>query len=378
MAYKFETQYNSPNYTPAAQVAAVFGQPRVVKGVTEHWWGLPDTGLTYEGVISWLCRPGGNTSAHTVTDGPTRRVACIVGFENAAWHSGSAIGNATTIGNENNCNTSAKASTTDVSAELLADIRDPAAYGDVLLYGHNDWTPTQCPGHFDMNEIDQLSYKKKPGSNWGEVTDIVVTPPAPVEAEWVRNVKDITDVKLSVLPAEGAPVVDLNTLQVVPNSIIPKGTQVDIAKETTVGGKKFYISSFSATKGMARGILANHLGVPATPPAQEKPEWLKNLVDIADVDMYARSKAPVLNLADGKTIRYLELNDQVRVIKSTTVLGQPLLILNGEVECIEPIYLSDKRISNPSDDLEKRLSTLEAIVKAIEDFLTLIFKSYKR
>lgn len=382
MAYKFETQYNSPNYTPAAQVAAVFGQPRVVKGVTEHWWGQPNTGLTYEGVISWLCRPGGNTSAHTVTDGPTRRVACIVDFANAAWHAGNAVGNATTIGNENNCNTSAKKSTTDVAAELLADIRDPAAYGDVLVYGHNNWTSTQCPGHFDINEIDRISYTKKTGNNWGEVSGMNTTPAPsqlppvpPVQAEWVRNVKDITDVKLTVLPASGTNVIDLNTLQIVPNSIIPKGTQVDIAKETTVGGKKFYISSYSATKGMARGILASDLGIPAQPPAQEKPEWLKNLVDIADVDMWTRSLAPVLNLADGKTITQLPINTKVRVIKATHILGEDLLVLDGETSAIQTIYLSDKPLVDSTKDIEQDvkingiMDLLRAIGEAFAQFL---------
>lgn len=379
MAYKFETHYNSPNYTPHAQVVAVFGLARDY-ATTEHWWGEPDSGMTYEGVISWLCRPGGNTSAHLVVDGPTRRVACIVDFVNAAWHAGSARGNATTIGVENNPNTAAKSSTTDVTAEVLADIRD--AFGDKLVYGHNNWTSTRCPGHFDINEIDQLSYKKKSGANWGDVTSVVTTPPptppAPVVAEWVRNVKDITDVKLSVLPAGGANVYDLNTLQVVPNSTIPKGTQVDIAKETTVGGKKFYISSYSATKGMARGILASELGVPAQPPAQEKPEWLKNLQDIADVDMWTRSETPVLNLADGKTVQMLPINTKVRIIKSTRVLDEALLVLDGEKTAIQTVYLSDKPLTNQNDDLEKRVTALEGIVNAIVEFLSSMFKGFKK
>lgn len=385
MAYKWETQYNSPNFTPAAQVAAVFGLARVVKGVTEHWYGQPDTGMTYEGVISWLCRPGGNSSAHIVVDGPTRRAACIIDLENAAWHAGNAVGNATTIGVENNCNTAAKASTTDVTAEVLADIRDPAAYGDVLVYGHSDWTPTQCPGHFDINEIDRISYTKKPGANWGEVSGMNTTPAPsqlppipPVEAEWVRNVKDITDVKLTVLPAGGTNVIDLNTLQVVPNSLIPRGTNVDIAKETTVGGKKFYISSYSATKGMARGILASDLGTLVTPPVQEKPEWQKNLQDIADIDMWTRSLTPVLNLADGKTVTQLPINTKVRVIKATHVLGEDLLVLDGETTCIQKLYLSDTPIKNETEDLEKRMSALEALVAKIMAFLTSVFNNFNK
>lgn len=389
MGYRYETQFNSPNYTPASQVLAAYGVQPTKTGATEHWWGAPNTGATYEGVISWLCRPGGNTSAHYVVDGPTRRVACLVSPFDAAWHAGSARGNASTIGVENNPNTAAKASTTDVTSELLADLRDPNAFGDILLYGHNNWNATQCPGHFDINEIDRISYTKQPGTAWGDVKDkvtatppppppVVVVPPAPVVAEWVRNIKDITDSKLIVLPAAGAYVYDLNTLQVVPNSIIPKGTSVDIAKETTIAGKLFYISSYSASKGMARGVLASELGVPAVPPVQEKPEWVKNLKDIADIDMWTRSETPVLRLADGSTERKLPINTKVRVIKSTSILGQALLVLDGETTCIEPIYLSTTPISNPNDHLAARVSTLEALVKGIIDFLSSIFTGYKK
>lgn len=381
MSYKFETQYTSGNSTPFAQVARVFGIARVISGFTEHWWGTPDTGMTYEGVINWLCRPGGNTSAHAVVDGPSRRVACIVDFMDAAWAGGTAVANATQIHIENNCNTAAKASTTDVTAEFLADLRDPACFGDQLLYGHNYWIGTQCPGHFDIDEIDRLSYTKKPGKNFGEVSNIINTPPvtpAPVEAEWVRNVKDITDEKYSVVPAAGTYVYDLNTLQPIPNTLIPRGTQVDIAKETTIGGKKFYISSYAANNLKANGIPAENLAVPAVPPAEEKPEWLKNLQDIADKDMWTRSATPVLQLADGKTTQVLPINSRVRVIKSTTVLGQNLLVLSGEKTCIETIYLSDTPISNPDSDLIKENNTLlkaiSAALNSLIEFVKSIFK----
>lgn len=391
MSYKYETHYNSPNYTPFAQVAAVFGIARQVKGFTDHWWGQPDTGMTYEGVISWLCRPGGNTSAHYVVDGPSRRVACIVSPQDASWAGGSALANATQVHIENNCNIAARMSTMDVSAELLADLRDPNAYGDQLLYGHDHWVPTQCPGHIDIDYIDQLSYKKQPGVNWGDVKDKeqprppvidppVVIPPVtqpPVQAEWVRNVVDIEDTKLVVLPAEGTAVYDLNTLQPLPNSIIPRGTMVDIAKKTTVGGQVFYISSYAATSLRAHGIPADKLGTLVKPPAQEKPEWLKNLQDIADKDMWTRSATPVLKLADGQTAEVLPVNKKVRVIKSTVVLGQPLLVLEGETTCIETIYLSDTPISNPADDLEKRVTAIEKLMRTIIEFLSGMFKNFK-
>ena len=369
MAYQYETQFNSPNYTPAAQVAKVFGIARTISGVTDHWWGTW-SGQTFEGIVSWLCRPGGNTSAHEVID--VDRVACIVGFMDAAWHSGNAIGNATTIGREHNPNPAVRQAVMNTSAENLADLRDPNAFGDVLLYGHRDWTPTQCPGDFDLNEIDRLSYTKQPGNNFGDVRDKIVTPPpAPVEAEWVRNINDIVDVKLQVLSAAGAQVYDLNTLQPIPNSTIPRGTWVDIAKATKIGNQKFYISSYAANNLKANGILVTDLGIPAEPPTQEKPEWLKNIVDIDDKDMWTRSVTPVLNLADGKTVTNLVINTKVRVIKYTTVVGNKLLVLEGETTCIEPIYLSDTPISNPDSDLEKENNTLlKSILALLQSFIT--------
>lgn len=369
MAYRFLTEYNSPNYTPAAQVAKVFGIARTISGVTDHWWGIW-SGQTFEGIVSWLCRPGGNTSAHEVID--VDRVACIVGFMDAAWHSGNAIGNATTIGREHNPNPAVRQAVMNTSAENLADLRDPNAFGDVLLYGHNFWIGTECPGDFDLNEIDKLSYTKQPGNNFGDVRDKIVTPPpAPVEAEWVRNISDIVDVKLQVLSAAGAQVYDLNTIQPIPNSTIPRGTWVDIAKATKIGNQKFYISSYAANNLKANGILVTDLGIPAEPPTQEKPEWLKNIVDIDDKDMWTRSVTPVLNLADGKTVTNLVINTKVRVIKYTTVVGNKLLVLDGETTCIEPIYLSDTPISNPDSDLEKENNTLlKSLLALLQSLIT--------
>ena len=53
MAFKYETQYNSPNYTPESQVYATWGRGRTVEAIAIHWWGDPNTGPTYEGVIAY-------------------------------------------------------------------------------------------------------------------------------------------------------------------------------------------------------------------------------------------------------------------------------------------------------------------------------------
>lgn len=456
MAYTELTQYNSPNYTPNAQVRAVFGMARTIDSITIHWWGDPNTNPSFEGVVSWLCRANGGSSAHTVATGTSRRAAWLVNGPDAAWHAGNARGNATSIGIE--CDPRARNEDYDVVAELIADIW--IAYGRRLpLVPHKSWSSTACPGHYNLDRLNSeadawFNRKKNPtptpppapavkeqsrqvynpvkkfkfnkdsriynvldysvvsgsrvypngeeieikqlltltnGNKWyrtpyssdkelatgfraEDLVEVVVAPPQP---EWIRNLKDIQDVKLTVLVAAGTRVVNLNTLVAVNDTILPKGTQIDIAKETTVGGKKYYISSYAANNNVSNGILASDLGIPEVPPVQEKPEWLKNLQDIEDKDFYARSRTPVLKLEDGSTSRYLDINEKVRITHATQIVGIDLLVVDGVKEGIETIYLSDKPIENPNEDIEKRLTALEKIVKTIVDFLSGLFKNFK-
>ena len=375
MSYKYETQYNSPNYTPGDQARATWGRPRTIEIVAQHWWGDPNTNPTYEGVIATLCNPSRQASAHFVATGTGRRVACLVDLNNASWATNSANPYSISIEGDPRC----RDEDYDVIGELIAELR--LIYGDLPIKPHRDFVATACPGNYDLARIDRIAREKIKNADinkdFGQIT-VPVVPPAPVLPEWVRNLNDITDVKLSVLPAAGTRVINLNTLAPVNDVIIPKGTQVDIAKETTVGGKKFYISSYSAQNGVSNGILTSDLGVPVVVPPVEKPEWLKNLKDIADVDMYTRSETPVLNVSDSQTVQTLPINTKVRVIKATEILGKQMLILDGEKTMVDTMYLSDKPIPAPNDDLEKRVGALEAIVAKIVEFLQSIFKNFQK
>ena len=176
MSYRYITSYNSPNYTPASQSPSVFGQPRNIKGITIHWYGNPATNPTAEGVRDYLCRSGGNTSAHFVATGTNRTVYCIVAPGDVAWHTGNATGNAITIGIE--CDPRCRDEDYDVVAELVADIR--SAYGDVPIYSHNMWTATACPGNYNIDRIDRLSYTKLSAPvEWGKGGDIHPEAPTP-------------------------------------------------------------------------------------------------------------------------------------------------------------------------------------------------------
>lgn len=176
MAYNFDTSHDSGNYTPASQAPSVFGMARQIEGITIHWWGDPNQNPQFASVRDYLCRADGNTSAHYVATGTGRQVACIVSPLDVAWHSGSAWGNARTIGIE--LDPRGRDEDFDVAAELIADIR--SAFGDVPLYWHNYFVQTTCPGIYQqlIDRLDQLSYTKFSAPiEWGQGGDI--NPKAP-------------------------------------------------------------------------------------------------------------------------------------------------------------------------------------------------------
>lgn len=166
MSYTFITKYNSPNYTSKKDTPRNYGMTRKVEGITIHWWGDPKSKPQFINIVNYLCRKGGNTSAHYVATGTGRQVACIVSPDDTAWHAGTAWGNARTIGIE--CDPRGRKEDFDVVAELVADIR--SAYGDVPLYWHSYFVSTACPGIYrtKIKDLDKLSYTKKSASQWGK------------------------------------------------------------------------------------------------------------------------------------------------------------------------------------------------------------------
>lgn len=211
-------------------------------------------------------------------------------------------------------------------------------------------------------------------------------PPKPVTPEWQKNLKDITPVKLMVLPADGTQIVNLNDLTNI--SPLAKGTYVDFVKSTVVAGNEYLISKYSADRAMPNGILRSAVGVPETPPANEKPEWLQHWEDIANVTMYTRVKAPLVNLLDGTTIKEIEINTPIEVGSMTEWAGgqyaitefstqkklaQGILIAHLDKDPIkEPEAPVEPAPEQPS--IEDRLSVIERIIKAIADFLGIKYK----
>lgn len=242
------------------------------------------------------------------------------------------------------------------SVKTLAKGEGFEAYGKILFNGSTYY-------------VTRYSFDKglKTAVNAADLDRVEVAAPDP---EWIRNLTwDDKIGKLSVLPADGTRVLNLITTSNVNDEVIPKGTQIDIVGETKVGGKRYYISSYSKTKGLPWGIPADTMGVPVVEPPKEKPEWLKNLRDIADQDFWTRSETPILNVTDGSTARTVPINTQVRITHATEILGNQYLILDGMTEVVGTVYLSDTPIDRPDEDLEKRVSLIEQFITTLIEAL---------
>lgn len=194
--------------------------------------------------------------------------------------------------------------------------------------------------------VTQYSFEKKitNGFNEADMKVYIAPAPAPVIPEWQRNLKTITPVKLMVLPAQ-TPIVDLNTGGIIKQ--LGQGTWIDFTKSTKVGGVEYLISSYSATQAMPNGIRRADVGVPAEPPVNEKPEWLKNWQDITDVPMYARADTDLVNLEDGSTVKVIPRGTKLDISSTTEWHGHKYAIT---------VYSTDKKIANGIrlDDLDMK------------------------
>ena len=94
--------------------------------------------------------------------------------------------------------------------------------------------------------------------------------------------------------------------------------------------------------------------------------------------MWTRSETPVINLKDSKTIKLLPINTQVKITHSTEVAEQGLLVLADGKTAIEAIYLSDKPIQKPDEDIQvknnKLLQKIVELLNWIVEKLKNIFK----
>ena len=108
-------------------------------GIICHHWGAD--GQSHQGVVDYLCRSGGNSSAHYVAS--SGRVTQLVHDYDRAWHAGPA-GNPRKIGIE--CRPEMSAGDIATVKSLIAAIR--AEWGPLPITGHRDYMQTDCPGRW--------------------------------------------------------------------------------------------------------------------------------------------------------------------------------------------------------------------------------------
>ncbi|WP_103061595.1 N-acetylmuramoyl-L-alanine amidase [Actinomyces qiguomingii] len=151
----------SPNYSAGRPA----GSPNVI---VIHHWGVD--GQSHQGVVDYLCRSGGNTSAHYVASAGRRTQ--IVSDRDRAWHAG-ASGNPRGIGIE--CRPEMTAGDFESVAQLVAAIRDE--HGPLPLRGHQDYMSTACPGRW-YSQLARLSTRADE-IRAGKTTSTATTPAKP-------------------------------------------------------------------------------------------------------------------------------------------------------------------------------------------------------
>lgn len=126
----------SPNHSSRARYGWL-GKPN---GIVIHHWGVD--GQSHEGVVKYLCRPRGNTSAHEVISAGL--VSLLVDHLRAAWHSGSTIGNGRKIGLE--CRPEMSDDDWDTLVQRCTDIEEK--WGSMTYGPHSQFKATACPGRY--------------------------------------------------------------------------------------------------------------------------------------------------------------------------------------------------------------------------------------
>lgn len=140
MSTKLDTRHTSPNQN---------SRPGKPKFIVIHHWG--SRGQKFANVLSWLCNPAADVSAHYVAgDGQRAR---IVALHKRAWHAGTDYGNDYGVGIE--CRPEATDSDYALVAACIREIR--AQYGNLPLRPHSSFVATACPGVWDLEHLDRLA-----------------------------------------------------------------------------------------------------------------------------------------------------------------------------------------------------------------------------
>lgn len=335
MSYKLEWK-PSPNFTPASQTQAFYGQPRVIKFGAGHWWNTPEAGARHDGIVSIFLNPARQGSAHAVLS--AGRVTEMVRAKDTAWTTNNANPYTYSIETDprimykwgwNNPSAANKALGNQIF-ETLAEYIADKGYHNLTWYPHKKWFSTQC-NPIKWNEvmtrakqIYAAKHAPKPTVSW-------------VAVDKPRKMQVIRDTYVYELPAVKAV-----------GDVLKKGTLVDIASKTS--GGSWLRSAYSTSKKLNQGIKAVDMGeIPVEPP---KPEWVKNLVDIKDVKLMVLS--PTAVIYDLNTLKPvgspIPQKTWVDIAKQTTVKGKVYLISNYAADNAMPNGVLQTDLGLPAPD----------------------------
>lgn len=444
MSYRKEWK-QSPNFTPGAQTSAIYGRGRTVEIGAGHWWGLPQAGYSHQGVVNSFLNAARQVSANAVLS--SGLVTEMVRREDTSWCTGSANPYTYSIEVDPRIQ-SGDQGVRNTLVEYLADTglcylpwkphkywmqtecnpidwesirRDAVALAEsrklpswkngLETWSEQTWYTVEGAALRDLTnpgKVIKTFSKNTPilikgkayvagkayllskfafenGTGQG-ISDSELSPNKIAEAEkpeWQRNLVDILPVKLMVIPSQTA-VVNLKDLSVIKN--IGQGTWIDFGKKTTVNGKTYLISSYSAANAMPNGILEDDVKVPAVPPKSEKPAWLEKWQDIVDVKMYARADTDLVDLVTGKSIKTIARATPVDISSTTEWHGQKYAITaySTEKKLGQGIRLDDldmKIVDSSSgavspapeqpdiEEVKKKVTLLQAALDALKAIL---------
>lgn len=154
--YKYFTKWTAANQTHASDCLEVFGYEREILYITIHHWGKRLQNYTparFRSICKYLASANKRmVSAHYVVE--RGKVACLIAPKHASWANGNAKGNAQSVTIE--CNPQASRKDKETIAQLIAELREAYA-GKEVLVRHSYWTPTACPGKYNVFELDDMA-----------------------------------------------------------------------------------------------------------------------------------------------------------------------------------------------------------------------------
>lgn len=139
--YALVTDYRSYNYNRLKRNLSD------IEYIVIHWWNSPSAGPTFEGVCKYLCRIGGDSSAHDVVT--AGRVAPIIPLDRVAWHAGGTA-NPKSIGME--LNPWLTDAVYETASQRIADHWETLGRR-VPLKPHRQFMNTSCPGPADLDRL---------------------------------------------------------------------------------------------------------------------------------------------------------------------------------------------------------------------------------